>query len=407
MIDPASTHREAVLTIAYRLMSGRRISLARLGELNVVHEGARKQGSTWYPPVDRVTFDATRTRGEEEPPTVVDFMSREIRQSLAEHGHARVDGLGVFSTEDGDILFSPSSDLQHVVNHAYAHLEAHEQPHMKEDAFAVTKSAAEIPEQPSEPSTPSEPIEPVTDVPSEPVEPATDVPGPVHEPSSPSSGTSPPKPEAPPSDTAKSTPAADRGRRSAASFRDRRAARNGSLPWVIALVVAIPLIAIGIFVAIRVSDQTPQPTLPIVAEEAHEADAKPDEALQESTDTLGSKPNESDPSTAEAEEASPQATVEASPSSVVETPMAVATLARGMGGYTLITASTSREASASALLQSLRPLNLPSGVLYFDTEDGPLYRAALGQWPSAAAADSARQALSSELPQGTWVKRLN
>lgn len=380
MIEPESTHREAVLTIAYRLMNGKRVSLARLGELRVVHENARKQGAAWYPPSEHVVFDPSRTRGENEPPSVVDFLSREIRSRLAEDGHARIDGLGVFTDNQTGIDFSAASDLLHVVNQEFAHLEAHEQPRSIEGAFAVppVTSGSDEASRPDLQDMPPEPTEDLV------VESEGEVPVPADA-----------NPDEP-------TPV-DTHRPRSASLRERRDAQNSVRPWVVALLIVVPLVAVGVYVLVNGSDPVTQPasepvevppTQPLdIAENAEGTD------IVESTemDSLEASPQELPSSTNDAtqreRDTDPR---DAAPS-----------LSRGMDGYTLITASTSRESSAAAQLETLSQLNLPTGILYFDTEGGPRYRAAIGQWPSAVAADSARQALANELPPGTWVKRLN
>ncbi|PIQ61930.1 MAG: hypothetical protein COV99_08305 [Bacteroidetes bacterium CG12_big_fil_rev_8_21_14_0_65_60_17] len=380
MIDQEFTHREAVLTVAYRLMGGKRVSLARLGELRVVHECARNQGATWFPPADRVIFDPARTQGESEPPSAIDFLSRDIRNSLAKDGHARIDGLGVFSSDNDGISFSPSGDLMHVANHAFAHLEAHDEPQPLDGALAAPDTREPDSEVPAnEPESENVPVSGATVA-------SVDTPPPSDDSVLEGAGTE---------DTPQQEHAVRARPTSPRSPRDLRKPEHGLPPWAIAVIIAVPLIFLGLF-AFR-NDRDMDASNDNDADVAHVLPEKPKEtSVPDSTERLvenvAPEDSESDPAPAGAE--APEST---RPSF----------LTRGMAGYTLITASTSEQASAEAQLETFERLNLPTGVLYFDTADGPRYRAAIGQWPSAAAADSARQAFANELPAGTWVKRLN
>ena len=78
-------------------------------------------------------------------------------------------------------------------------------------------------------------------------------------------------------------------------------------------------------------------------------------------------------------------------------------IVRGMGGYTLVVGSTLNEQTARNALSSFRSLGLPMGVLAYESEDPTRYRIAVGLYGSAVEADSARNRLASDLPEGTWV----
>ncbi len=81
-------------------------------------------------------------------------------------------------------------------------------------------------------------------------------------------------------------------------------------------------------------------------------------------------------------------------------------IVRGMGGYTLVVASTQTESTARQSLPRYDNLGLPSGVLAYETNGQTRYRIAVGNFPTAAEADSLRKQRASELPDGTWVLRI-
>jgi len=77
-----------------------------------------------------------------------------------------------------------------------------------------------------------------------------------------------------------------------------------------------------------------------------------------------------------------------------------------MSGYTLITGSSLTQNNALTSIRAFRSLGLPSGVLSYQSEGVTRYRMAVGVYPTAASADSARQAMITDLPSGTWVLRI-
>lgn len=86
-----------------------------------------------------------------------------------------------------------------------------------------------------------------------------------------------------------------------------------------------------------------------------------------------------------------------------ETPPPPDEIVRGMGGYTLVVASTLNEQTARRALPTFRSLGLPLGILAYESEDPIRYRIAVGHYDSVVEADSARNRLASDLPEGTWV----
>jgi hypothetical protein len=74
-----------------------------------------------------------------------------------------------------------------------------------------------------------------------------------------------------------------------------------------------------------------------------------------------------------------------------------------MGGYTLVVGSTLNEITARQALGQFSSLELPMGVLGYESDDATRYRIAVGHYETAALADSARAQRANELPAGTWV----
>ena len=81
-------------------------------------------------------------------------------------------------------------------------------------------------------------------------------------------------------------------------------------------------------------------------------------------------------------------------------------ITRDMDGYTLITGSSLTQENAQTSIEAFRSLGLPVGVLSYQSEGVTRYRMGVGVFPTAALADSARQAMNSDLPSGTWVLRI-
>ena len=75
----------------------------------------------------------------------------------------------------------------------------------------------------------------------------------------------------------------------------------------------------------------------------------------------------------------------------------------GMGGYTLIVGSTLNADTAESARRSFESLGLRTGVLPYESDNVMRYRIAVGHYPTAALADTARVRRASELPEGTWV----
>lgn len=75
-------------------------------------------------------------------------------------------------------------------------------------------------------------------------------------------------------------------------------------------------------------------------------------------------------------------------------------------GFTLITASTTRSADASAEAAIVAGLGHPVAVLAYPEGGRTRYRVGFGRFPTIRAADSVRTALSGRLPSETWVRRI-
>ncbi len=75
-------------------------------------------------------------------------------------------------------------------------------------------------------------------------------------------------------------------------------------------------------------------------------------------------------------------------------------------GFTLITASTTRAADASAEAAIVSGLGHPVAVLAYAEGGRTRYRVGVGRFPTIRAADSVRTALSDRLPAETWVRRI-
>lgn len=76
-------------------------------------------------------------------------------------------------------------------------------------------------------------------------------------------------------------------------------------------------------------------------------------------------------------------------------------------GYTLIVGSSLSRASANSAMARYANLGHPVAVLSYPDGDGNTrHRIAVGEFDSADDADSARRAMASRLPDGTWVRRI-
>lgn len=76
-------------------------------------------------------------------------------------------------------------------------------------------------------------------------------------------------------------------------------------------------------------------------------------------------------------------------------------------GYTLIVGSSLSRSGAETEMNRFRNLGHPVALLSYPDGDGQTrHRIAVGEFDSADAADSARRAMASRLPNGTWVRRI-
>ena len=76
-------------------------------------------------------------------------------------------------------------------------------------------------------------------------------------------------------------------------------------------------------------------------------------------------------------------------------------------GYTLIVGSSLSRSGAETEMNRFRNLGHPVALLSYPDGDGQTrHRIAVGEFATANAADSARRAMASRLPDGTWVRRI-
>jgi len=172
--------------------------------------------------------------------------------------------------------------------------------------------------------------------------------------------------------------------------------------WIIGVVSLIVLIAL-----IYRFGRSPASTEPALAEQEIATDDSTSASLSDSslviaqadTDSAaGANPDEATESPTSSADGSeepipPDAPVEAHSDDLV----------RGMGGYTLVVGSTLNEITARQALGQFSSLELPMGVLGYESDDATRYRIAVGHYETAALADSARAQRANELPAGTWV----
>lgn len=379
IMNASPEHKEAILRAVSLLMQGDTVRLARLGTLSPVHHPATRSGASWMPPFSSLSFTQSDKYPEMEPPTPLDFLSRHIREQLASNGHADISGFGVFAhSGSGVIGFTAHGSLSEAVNHSFSHLESRDipPPAAIPDAEPEFASAPEIPpvaEPILEPEPESEP-EP------EPVPAPEPDPETVPEPFVPVPPVSAPPEEARPAATSKSP-------------RAIRASRNQRSPWIMAALIVIPLaIALVFWFSSREAPvETGQVAVVTPPDTSAVSNGAPD-----TTSVLAIAP-ETEPASS-------------SDSVAFDVPVQAPStdeLRRGMDGYTLIVTSSVSLAAARDLMKDFEALSLPLGVLVYESGGSVLYRVGVGRWSSAALADSARQSLSSSLPDGTWVRRLN
>ncbi|NNE71183.1 MAG: hypothetical protein HKN29_12575 [Rhodothermales bacterium] len=111
--------------------------------------------------------------------------------------------------------------------------------------------------------------------------------------------------------------------------------------------------------------------------------------------------SETDPA---AESGTPPAEAGATPPAANSTPTAINP---NSSGYTLIVGSTLSRGAADRAAAQYAGLGHPVAVLSYPDGDGNTrHRIAVGEFDSADDADSARRAMDSRLPDGTWVRRI-
>jgi len=103
-----------------------------------------------------------------------------------------------------------------------------------------------------------------------------------------------------------------------------------------------------------------------------------------------------------------EATSEAEPNSPAapdnnEQTLAAFSLTTESEGYMLVVGSSLNRQYAESSLRQYSSIGLPMGVLEYQNDGLTRYRMGLGVFPTIASADSARQVLNPQLPEGTWV----
>lgn|GEM_PF-5011217 len=396
-MSASTEHNEAIIRAVSQLMQGEMVRLSRIGTLTSMHHPATRSSATWMPPYCSVAFTHTDKYPEMEPPTPLDFLSRHVREKLALNGKADVPGFGVFvHTGDGGIGFTAHGALSEAMNHAWSHLEARDVP-----PPVVPEAASDVlPPVGDDAPIHEEPEQPVVEAPEPEPEPEPE-PGPGPEP--PVVPESPPIPPIPPVPAAPvppaSSPAADRKAEASRTSRTPRTSRPQRSPWLAVALIVIPVAAAFIFWFStrdtpaeneQVATAIPPDTASVIGAQSDTSSVPgvaPETAPDSVPDTTPVVPTDTTPS---------------------DTPI-VGTdeLQRGMDGYTLIVTSSVSQEAARDLMGRFDHLSLPLGVLVYETDGDVLYRVGVGRWSTAALADSARQSLSSSLPDGTWVRRLN
>ncbi len=400
--DPAT-----VSAIAARLMRGHDIRMARIGILRSSSTPARQEDGQIWPPFVDIVLDTKPNLAESEPPVTVDFLSRQIREKLAEGQPVTVDGLGTFEQDVEGLVFHADERLRHSVNAEWGHLEPHNLPAPPVLATPPESSADPVPA--AEPTFDGDPelesigewdVEPVLESgPVSTTEPQSN-PGtePAPEPESSREAPSRPVPEWKELATTEDT-AAPKKRRTAASARLDRKREASRMPvWLMIAGALVPVLVVVLGVLLWPDASNPNPG---------STDSVPADTLQTTADTgdtaTGTDDNQAEGTNPMASSSADSAIV----APVEPAPASTFALSRGMPGYTLILASGINERSAVALARTFDDLGLPYGVLTYPSDTGTLNRLALGQWPTVAEADSMRTVLAARLPEGTWVKRLD
>jgi len=294
----------------------------------------------------------------------------EVRARLESEETVEIPGLGVVSTDEGELTLTPSTSLQKAVNYRNAHLEP----------LTVTDApASEEPESPEEESD-SAAAPPVDPPEEEPVaEEATvedaadeDVVPDLSDDWTTELDDEPAEPPPSPEDTS--------------SEEVQEGATTGQIAGLV-VAVALLFLALGYVV-------TSQGLLPGFGP-----------ASETTTPAASSAPETTATSTAP-DTANPEPAAETPPETQTPPSAASQSIDRARGGWTIVVASRTQPGEAKAVLntyrQRFRGEGLPTDILTGESSGQLRYRIAVGQYDSRQAAMTARQQLSGRVPDDAW-----
>ena len=349
----------------------------------------------------------------------VEQIVSDIRRVLDEEGTCTIEGLGTFLQDEGRVRFEASGDLLRAVNAVWEDRETFSVSHVDRDAAPSTGPAVQYDDEVEDGeldapddsevivSTPVSELESTADDDSSEETASEEVVAASVGVSDPDGGAEGAQSDAPAGEAKPTAPR--RSLRESRNPRHRRRAdatrSNSRMPIIIAAgdVVILAAAAIIFWPAVSPTDDgmADQTALDTTTAADTIADSAAVAAAADTTATAGTDA----PQTAETPATPPDETPEQVPAA--ETPVAdTGTLDRNSDGYTLIVASSLDEQSANRRIQPFAELGMPYGVLAYAQDDTTRFRLAVGQFSSAAAADSVRQAMADQLPAGTWVWRI-
>ncbi len=289
----------------------------------------------------------------------------EVRARLESGEAIEIPGIGIMSTDEGELTLTPNTSLQEAVNYRNAHLEP------------LTVTDAPTPQEPESPEEEGDgAMAPPVDPPEE--EPAEDAAEDDVVPDLSDDWTTEldDEPAEPPPSTEEDTP----------SENAREGATTAQIAGLVAA-VALLFLALGYVV-------TSQGLLPGFGPASETAPA-----------AASSVPETTATSTAP-DTASPERAAEA-PSETQTTPSSASqSIDRARGGWTLVIASRTQPGEAKAVLttyrQRFRGEGLPTDILTGESSGQLRYRVTVGQYDSRQAAMTARQQLTGRIPDDAW-----
>lgn len=384
-----------------------------------------------------------------------------IRHQLRAEGQTTIQGLGVFRRFNGTIVFEPTQELARMVNSRFTGLEdltvsAGPEP-MPAAALPGEADALELQEtEPGEgivgiyPITPTPEETPPPEPPAaepeasefappaasalpeehapettEPAEPTLPEPAAPDE-AEPEAEVLPPEPvaldekataaepdlaEAFPSSPASSgvaRPVEPEDQAAQPPPRERPEEPERRSRWPLLLVAVLLLAIAGVVAVVLMQEEEPElsATPPIAEGQPPAADPGPSETEAGPEGEAGTAaPSEQEP--AETTPPEPETTPPPAEPAVEETPLrGTGGIDRGAGGFSLIVASSTQRELAEEVAAPFREEGYRTDILAERVDGVMRYRAAIGQFPTLAAAGTAREELAGELPDGTWVLRI-